>query len=59
MAPCESTLDSSIELHEHELSKKKQIWKYRNGEAIVYDDCLTLVTRGGAYGQTLDASAGD
>jgi ribosomal RNA-processing protein 7 len=45
--------DSSIELYEYELAKKKQKSKYRKGEAIVDDDGFTLVTRGGAYGQTL------
>ena len=45
--------DSSIELYEYELARKKQKSKYRKGEAIVDDDGFTLVTRGGAYGQTL------
>ena len=45
--------DSSIELYEYELAKKKQKSKYRKGEAIVDDEGFTLVTRGGAYGQTL------
>ena len=45
--------DSSIEYYEYELAKKKQISKYRKGEAIVDEDGFTLVTRGGAYGQTL------
>ena len=45
--------DSSIELYEYELAKKKQKSKYRKGEAIVDEDGFTLVTRGGAYGQTL------
>ena len=45
--------DSSIELYEYELAKKKRKSKYRKGEAIVDDEGFTLVTRGGAYGQTL------
>ena len=45
--------DSSIELYEYEFAKKKQKSKYRKGEAIVDEDGFTLVTRGGAYGQTL------
>ena len=50
--------DSSIELYEYELAKKKQKSKYRKGEAIVDDDGFTLVTRGGAYGQTLGGGVG-
>jgi len=45
--------DSSIEVYEYEQAKKKQISKYRKGEAIVDADGFTLVTRGGAYGKTL------
>lgn len=45
--------DSSLEFYEYELAKKKQKSKYRKGEAIVDEDGFTLVTRGGAYGQTL------
>ncbi|KAF8806163.1 hypothetical protein BYT27DRAFT_7168477 [Phlegmacium glaucopus] len=45
--------DSSIQFYEYELAKKKQKSKYRKGEAIVDEDGFTLVTRGGAYGQTL------
>ena len=45
--------DSSIQLYEYELAKKKQRSKYRKGEAVVDDEGFTLVTRGGAYGQTL------
>ena len=50
--------DSSIELYEYELAKKKQKSKYRKGEAIVDEDGFTLVTRGGAYGQTLGGGVG-
>ncbi|KAF9025873.1 hypothetical protein BDZ89DRAFT_1114049 [Hymenopellis radicata] len=45
--------DSSMDLYEFELAKAKQKAKYRKGEAIVDDEGFTLVTRGGAYGQTL------
>ncbi|KAK0207035.1 ribosomal RNA-processing protein 7-domain-containing protein [Desarmillaria ectypa] len=45
--------DSAMELYEFELAKAKQKSKYRKGEAIVDEDGFTLVTRGGAYGQTL------
>lgn len=45
--------DSAMELFEFELEKSKQKSKYRKGEAIVDEDGFTLVTRGGAYGQTL------
>jgi ribosomal RNA-processing protein 7 len=42
--------DSSIELYEYELAKRKQILKSRKGEANVDDDGFTLAT---ACGQTL------
>jgi ribosomal RNA-processing protein 7 len=45
--------DSWMELFEFELKQTKQQSKYRKGEAIVDEDGFTLVTRGGAYGQTL------
>ncbi|KAJ7481662.1 ribosomal RNA-processing protein 7-domain-containing protein [Mycena latifolia] len=45
--------DSAMELFEFELKQTKQKTKYRKGEAIVDEDGFTLVTRGGAYGQTL------
>ncbi|KAF8646189.1 hypothetical protein AX16_007333 [Volvariella volvacea WC 439] len=45
--------DSAIEVYEYEQEKKKQKSKYKKGEAIVDEDGFTLVTRGGAYGQTL------
>jgi len=49
--------DSSIEVYEYELAKKKQKSKYRKGEAVVDEDGFTLVTRGGAYGKTLGGGA--
>lgn len=45
--------DSWMELFEFEQARKKRSSKYKKGEAIVDDDGFTLVTRGGAYGQTL------
>ncbi|KAF9000228.1 ribosomal RNA-processing protein 7-domain-containing protein [Cyathus striatus] len=45
--------DTSIEVYEYNQAKDKQKSKYRKGEAIVDEDGFTLVTRGGAYGQTL------
>lgn len=45
--------DTYIELFEYELAKTKQQSQYKKGEAIVDEDGFTLVTRGGAYGQTL------
>ncbi|KAK0230243.1 ribosomal RNA-processing protein 7-domain-containing protein [Armillaria fumosa] len=45
--------DSAMELYEFELAKTKQKSKYRKGETIVDEDGFTLVTRGGAYGQTV------
>jgi len=45
--------DSYMELFDYEQEKKKQKSKYRKGEAIVDDDGFTLVTRGGAYGQSV------
>ncbi|KAH7891000.1 ribosomal RNA-processing protein 7-domain-containing protein [Phlebopus sp. FC_14] len=45
--------DSAMEIYEYEIAKAKQKSAYRKGEAIVDEDGFTLVTRGGAYGQTL------
>lgn len=50
--------DSWMELFEYEQEKKRQKSKYRKGEAIVDEDGFTLVTRGGAYGQTLGGGVG-
>lgn len=50
--------DSAIELYDYELAKTKQKSKYRKGEAIVDEDGFILVTRGGAYGQTLGGGVG-
>lgn len=45
--------DSWMDLFEYEQAKKKRQSQYKKGEAIVDDDGFTLVTRGGAYGQTV------
>ncbi|KIY51676.1 hypothetical protein FISHEDRAFT_70648 [Fistulina hepatica ATCC 64428] len=45
--------DSYMQLFEYNEAKAKQKSKYRKGKAIVDEDGFTLVTRGGAYGQTL------
>ncbi|KAG1828905.1 ribosomal RNA-processing protein 7-domain-containing protein [Suillus subalutaceus] len=50
--------DSFMDRFEFDLSKSKQEAKYRKGEAIVDEDGFTLVTRGGAYGQTLGGGVG-
>lgn len=43
---------------EFDLAKSKQKSAHRKGEAIVDEDGFTLVTRGGAYGQTLGGGVG-
>lgn len=50
--------DSYMALFDYEQAKKKQESKYRKGEAIVDEDGFTLVTRGGAYGQTVGGGVG-
>ncbi|KAF8834785.1 hypothetical protein BDN67DRAFT_1006022 [Paxillus ammoniavirescens] len=50
--------DTSMNLFEFELAQAKQKSTYRKGEAIVDEDGFTLVTRGGAYGQTLGGGVG-
>ncbi|KAG2033919.1 ribosomal RNA-processing protein 7-domain-containing protein [Suillus americanus] len=50
--------DSFMERFEFDLSKSKQEAKYRKGEAIMDEDGFTLVTRGGAYGQTVGGGVG-
>jgi ribosomal RNA-processing protein 7 len=50
--------DSWMERFEFDLAKMKQKSVYRKGEAIVDEDGFTLVTRGGAYGQTLGGGIG-
>lgn len=43
---------------EFDLAKTKQKSAHRKGEAIMDEDGFTLVTRGGAYGQTLGGGVG-
>ncbi|EPQ58938.1 hypothetical protein GLOTRDRAFT_69978 [Gloeophyllum trabeum ATCC 11539] len=50
--------DTWMEMFDYEQAKKKQKSEYRKGEAIVDEDGFTLVTRGGAYGQTLGGGVG-
>ena len=51
--------DSSMEVFEYRQSlESKRNSKYKKGEAIVDEDGFTLVTRGGAYGQTLGGGVG-
>jgi ribosomal RNA-processing protein 7 len=47
--------DTSLELFDYQEAAKKAHLKsqYKKGEAIVDDDGFTLVTRGGAYGQSV------
>ncbi|THH07175.1 hypothetical protein EW145_g3568 [Phellinidium pouzarii] len=50
--------ESAIALFDYEEAQKRQKSRYRKGEAIVDEDGFTLVTRGGAYGQTLGGGVG-
>ncbi|PVF99971.1 hypothetical protein CPB86DRAFT_813474 [Serendipita vermifera] len=51
--------DTSMEVFEYKQEQaKKNTSKYKKGEAIVDEDGFTLVTRGGAYGQTLGGGVG-
>lgn len=50
--------ESAIALFDYEEAQKKQTSQYRKGEAVVDEDGFTLVTRGGAYGQTLGGGVG-
>ncbi|KAN0076771.1 Ribosomal RNA-processing protein 7 (RRP7) domain containing protein [Tylopilus felleus] len=50
--------DTWMERFEFDLAKTKQKSAYRKGEAVVDEDGFTLVTRGGAYGQTLGGGVG-
>lgn len=50
--------NSWMALFDYEQAKKKQESKYKKGEAIVDEDGFTLVTRGGAYGQTVGGGIG-
>ena len=50
--------ESSIALYDWQERQKKKESQYKKGEAIVDEDGFTLVTRGGAYGQTLGGGVG-
>ena len=51
--------DSSMEVFEYRQAlERKGNSKYKKGEAIVDEDGFTLVTRGGAYGQTMGGGVG-
>lgn len=51
--------DSSMEVFEYQQAQaNKNRSKYKKGEAIMDEDGFTLVTRGGAYGQTLGGGVG-
>ncbi len=50
--------NSWMEHFDWEQAKKKQQSEYKKGDAIVDDDGFTLVTRGGAYGQTVGGGVG-
>ncbi|TRM67482.1 ribosomal RNA-processing protein 7-domain-containing protein [Schizophyllum amplum] len=50
--------DTYMDLYEFEQARARRKSKYRKGEAIVDEDGFTLVTRGGAYGQTLGGGVG-
>lgn len=53
LAAVKTHADTYIEVYEYNKALTKQKSKYKKGEAIVDEDGFTLVTRGGAYGQTL------
>jgi len=51
--------NSSMEVFEYRQAlESKRNSKYKKGEAIIDEDGFTLVTRGGAYGQTLGGGVG-
>lgn len=50
--------DSAIARYDFEVEAKKQKSRFKKGEAVVDEDGFTLVTRGGAYGQTLGGGVG-
>ncbi|KAF8524583.1 ribosomal RNA-processing protein 7-domain-containing protein [Hysterangium stoloniferum] len=45
--------DTYLEVYEHNKALTKRKSQFKKGEAIVDEDGFTLVTRGGAYGQTV------
>ena len=50
--------DTAIQAYDYAQARLKQKSKYKKGEAIVDEDGFTLVTRGGAYGQTVGGGVG-
>lgn len=50
--------ESAIALFDYEEEQRKRKSQYKKGEAIVDEDGFTLVTRGGAYGQTVGGGVG-
>ena len=50
--------ESIIMQFDYDEEQKKLASQYRKGEAIVDEDGFTLVTRGGAYGQTVGGGVG-
>ena len=59
LAAVKEHADSSMEVFEYKQAQaSKRNSKYHKGEAIVDEDGFTLVTRGGAYGQTLGGGVG-
>lgn len=50
--------ESAIALFDYEEAQRKRKSQYKKGEAIVDEDGFTLVTRGGAYGQTVGGGVG-
>jgi len=55
LATVRAHADTSLEFFDYQQAERKAHLKsqYKKGEAIVDDDGFTLVTRGGAYGQTV------
>jgi ribosomal RNA-processing protein 7 len=50
--------DAFMARYDHAKAQERRQSKYRKGEAIVDEDGFTLVTRGGAYGQTVGGGVG-
>lgn len=50
--------ESAIAIFDYDEEQKKRKSQYKKGDAIVDEDGFTLVTRGGAYGQTIGGGIG-
>jgi ribosomal RNA-processing protein 7 len=50
--------DAFMARFDHAKAQERRQMKYRKGEAVVDEDGFTLVTRGGAYGQTVGGGVG-